>query len=66
MTPSWFIRPLRRGDSGWDVLTVQHRLRVEPTGVYDHATDAKVNGLRRIYQLPGEGLDERLAQRIGE
>ena len=67
MTPSWYSRPLTLGDQGEDVKTVQFLLRLEPTGVYDDATRAKVRGYQTLRQLTRTGrVDEVTAIYLGE
>lgn len=63
---SWYHRPLKHGDEGVDVRALQILLRVRMTGVYDHATEVKVRGMRRLWDLPGTGVDQRFADRLGE
>lgn len=67
MTPNWYSRPLSLGDQGEDVRTVQLLLRLEPTGVYDEPTRAKVRGYQTLRQLRRTGaVDELTAIYLGE
>lgn len=67
MSPSWYSRDLGLGDQGEDVRTVQFLLRVEPTGVYDEQTRAKVRGYQTLRQLHRTGrVDEVTAIHLGE
>lgn len=67
MSPSWYTRPLALGDQGEDVRTVQMLLRVEPTGVFDDATRAKVRGYQTLRQIRRTGrVDEITAIHLGE
>lgn len=65
--PGWFVRPLRPGDQGEDVRTVQLLLRVPPTGVFDSITEAKVRGYRVLRGLPNSPVvDDKTAMLLGE
>lgn len=65
--PSWFTRPLRPGDQGDDVRTVQLLLRAEPTGFYDDATARRVRGYRVLRGLPPRpDVDDKLSMLLGE
>jgi peptidoglycan hydrolase-like protein with peptidoglycan-binding domain len=67
VSPSWWTRPLTLGDQGEDVRAVQLLLRVEPTGVFDEATRAKVRGYQTLRQLGRTGrVDETTAIYLGE
>ncbi|HLH05160.1 MAG TPA: peptidoglycan-binding protein [Bryobacteraceae bacterium] len=54
---SSFDRPLKRGDSGYGVHVLQHRLRiageimVRETGTFDAATEAAVRRFQRYYHV---------------
>lgn len=67
MTPSWYVRPLGPGDQGEDVRVVQLLLRVEPTGVYDDTTRARVRGYQTLRRVQRSGrVDEPTAVLLGE
>ncbi len=67
MTPGWYVRDLGLGDQGEDVRTVQLLLRVEPTGVFDDSTRAKVRGYQTLRQIGRTGrVDEVTAIYLGE
>lgn len=66
MTPSWYSRRLRPGDQGDDVRALQLLLRAEPTGVYDDQTAQRVRGYRTLRRMPGHGVDDHLAELLGE
>ncbi len=67
MTPSWYVRDLTLGDQGEDVRTIQLLLRLEPTGIFDAETRAKVRGYQTLRQIGRSGrVDEVTAIYLGE
>lgn len=63
---AWYHRDLTQGMDGVDIRALQLLLKVQVTGVYDDATERKVRGLRRLWDLPGHGVDEAFARRLGD
>ena len=66
-TPSYPGRPLRRGDAGEDVRTVQRQLnriavnypaipRSPVNGIFDQATENAVRAFQRIFNLSPDGI----------
>lgn len=66
MTPLWWHRPLRLGDTGPDVVAVQTILGGPVGGVFDKYTHMLVRGAQTAAGIPPDGVvDEATAQAIG-
>ena len=65
--PVWWHRDILPGDEGDDVLIVQRKLGLEPTGVMDDRTTARVRGLQRKHGLEESGIvSKKEAAELGE
>lgn len=65
-TPSWYKRPLRRGDSGSDVKAMQVRLKLTADGKFGPKTEAAVKYVQSRHGLKTTGVvDVNTAKAIG-
>jgi len=66
VTPLWFRRVIREGDSGSDVDTVRRRLGLGP-GDFDQVSAAVVRGVARLHDVPSGGeVTAEVAAVVGE
>lgn len=67
MIPEWFTRPLVVGDRGSDVVVVQRKLGVKPTGLFDRGLEVVVRGYQFCMGLAQTGqVDEETAAELGQ
>ena len=67
MLPQWFTRPLIVGDTGPDVVVVQRKLGVRPTGLFGPGDSAVVRGYQYAMGLQPSGqVDDATAVELGE